>query len=291
MEYAVTTGVAGGAAFVVWVGLVAWPLRRPRHPDLAVAAAVLFASHLVEPLHVTLTPLMFLLAAAAAARPPNAAPTALGAGRVAHAVLGAGAVALSVVLLLGDFTHRSASLDFDLARAERAAALQAPWAAPVSLEARIHLYRARTNKDPAETLAGLRAAARARRREPDDPVRWVAEAAILNSLGRHEEAAAAYAAALRRNPGSALALSGRAEALRALHHPAQAAECRAATRLQTRTGSALRRSRSHCLAEPMGQLDATEDQSVPHVRPAATSAQGDVVSLANWVGELALSIM
>jgi hypothetical protein len=248
VEYPVTTGVLGGSAFLAWLGLAAWALRRTAHPELVVAAAGLFVNHLVEPQHVTLTPLMLLLVGAAAARRTDPlGATGRAATRAAQGALAVGAVVLSAVLVVGDVTHRSASIDFDLAAARRASTLQWPWAAPLSLEARIHLFRARTLKQPTEVEAALTAARAAVGREPDDPIRWVALASILDQLGRHGDAADAFAQALRRNPWSSLALSGRATALAALGAADQAAACRAATELQTRSGSALRRSRSHCL--------------------------------------------
>jgi cytochrome c-type biogenesis protein CcmH/NrfG len=95
----------------------------------------------------------------------------------------------------------------------------------------------------------LATAREARAREPREPKGWIAVAAIEAQLGRPADAARDFAGALRLNPWSEQALSGRADALDALGHDAQADACRAATRLHTHSGSALRRSRSACVGE------------------------------------------
>ncbi|MEY2565578.1 MAG: O-antigen ligase [Actinomycetota bacterium] len=244
VEYAVTTGLVGLALLVGWWVTSVRLGWRTTHPELLVAAGALLVYHLVEPQHITLTPLMLLLVGAAA---PRRAPAAARATRWAQGALAAAALVVAGVLIVGDFTYRSADTDFDLARTRRAATLLWPWARPLSTQARIHLFLARTQKDPSEIPPALDAARRARRREPDDPDRTIAVAAILDQLGRHDESARTYVDALRLNPWSEQALTGRADALDALGRHEAAAACRAATRLQTRTESALRRSRSVCL--------------------------------------------
>ena len=72
-------------------------------------------------------------------------------------------------------------------------------------------------------------------------------AAIEAQLGRQQQAAATYAGALHLNPWSTQALQGRADALAAVGRHEAADACRAASEVETRSGSALRRSRSECL--------------------------------------------
>ena len=245
-EYAVTVGVVGLVLLVGWATAAVREAWRPRRADLLVAATALFAAHLLQPQHLALTPVMLLLAGAAA-RPAAAAgaPTRLTvATQVGLTVL---ALLLSARLLVGDVTYHAAELDFDLDGAQRASSLLSPWARPVSLETRIHLFRAREQKDPSELPAALASARRAVAREPGDPIRRVAMASILFELGRRDAALAAYHEALERNPWSTQALRGRADVLDALGRRAQATACRRAARLETRSGSGLRRSHSHCL--------------------------------------------
>lgn len=246
VENAVTTGAVGIVLLVAWWVLAVKAGWRTDRPEFLIAAATLFAYHLVEPQHITLTPLMLLLTGAAA---PRVASTVRWRVKAVQGGLAAVALALGAILLVGDFTYRAADVDFDLAETQRAATLLWPWARPLSTQARIHLFRARTEKDPGELAPALDAAVRARRREPDDPDRWIAVAAIEGQLGRNAASARTYLGALRRNPWSEQALSGRADALDALGRREVAAACRDATRFQTRTESALRRSRSTCVGE------------------------------------------
>lgn len=64
VEMAVTTGVIGLAAFLMLAGVVTKEMRRAgRSAGWALgAAAALFVHHLMQPMHVVLTPLLFLMA-------------------------------------------------------------------------------------------------------------------------------------------------------------------------------------------------------------------------------------
>lgn len=246
VEYAVTIGFFGLALLAAWAVAAlrrSWP---PRRADLLVGAAALFSAHLLQPQHLVLTPLLFLLVGAARTGTEHRSDAPLPV-RAAQAALVLVALAVAGRILVGDVTFRAAELDFDLEGAERASDLLWPWARPVSLETRIHLFRAREQKDPNELPAALEAARRARSREPGEPIRHVAVASILLDLGRRDEALRAYREALRRNPWSAQALRGRADVLDAVGRRDQAAACRAASELETRSGSGLRRSHSECL--------------------------------------------
>jgi len=244
VEYATTTGIVGVILLLGWWVTAAFQAGRGGQAELVVATLALLVHHLFEPQEFVLTPLMLLLAGAAAARIRLAIP---GTVHVAQIVTGTVALALAGAMLVGDFTYRGADLDFNLDRAKRATTLLWPWARPVTLQTRIHLFRARAEKDPRELPLALAGAVKARAREPDDPAQWIAVAAIEAQLGRQADAATHYAGALQRNPWSTEALRERADGLDALGRRDQAAACRAAAQVQTRSGSALRRSRSECL--------------------------------------------
>jgi O-antigen ligase len=244
-EYLATTGFPGVALLAAWLVAVAAGLRHTHVPELAVAALALLVFHGVEPMHMTLTPLMLLLAGVAAPRAVVVISTGL--ARVARVVLVVAALAVGVRTVAGDLTFRSADLDFDLDRMQRASDLLWPWPNPVTEEARIHAFRARTQKDTNQLVAALASAREARRLEPANPLRTIAVAAFLGQLGRHTEAAREYAEALERNPWSRQALTGRAEALRALGLHRWAASCTGATELDQRSDAELRRARADCL--------------------------------------------
>jgi O-antigen ligase len=245
-EYAVTTGFVGAALLASWLlalGRRAW---RPAQPDLAVGAALLFGFHLLEPQHVLLTPLMFLLAGAAASRASPSHSSRL--PRPLQAALVTGALLLGGAWAVGDTLLRTASLDFDLDAAERSRPLLHPWVEPLALEARIQTFRARTEDRPALLGAAIRLARRAESSDPGDARRAVELAGYLGLQGRNGEAARAYARALEDDPWSKVALLGRARVLEALGHDAASAACgRLARSLETRNGSGVSRSRSECL--------------------------------------------
>ena len=229
VEYLVTTGSVGLALLVTWLALVGRDTRRSPRPEAAVAAAVLLAVHLVEPLHLVLTPLMVLLAATAGT-PAVATPSR--PARAATAVLAAVALAVGARVLTGDLTYRSADVDFNLRRMQAASARLWPWPEPVDAEGRIHAYLARTQKRPSELGAALAAARRARHRDPTNPIRSITVAAALAQNGDHEGAAAEYARALELNPWSKLAALGRATELDRVGRTAEARGCRTATHLE-----------------------------------------------------------
>jgi O-antigen ligase len=246
IEYLGTTGFVGAGLLLAFLIAVVLGLRRGAQPELTVAALCLLAYHALEPQHATITPLMLLLAGAAAPRTPVTPPRR--ALRGAQAVLVALAVVLGGRLVLGDLTYRSADLDFALGRMQRASSLLWPWPNPVNAEGRIHAFRARTEKRPEELTLALEAARRARQREPDNPLRTIAVAAFLGQTGRHGDAAEEYRRALALNPWSRLALTGRSEELRAAGRRTQAAACRTASEIARHATAGLERSRRLCLA-------------------------------------------
>jgi O-antigen ligase len=106
---AASTGTVGLIALVALIGVVvrrAW--KGPRQLGWAAgAAAALFVTHLLQPVHTSLTPLMFLLAGIAAGTPgpARAARTPARVGRAAVGVL------LSAGLLLSTLVLASSVLD------------------------------------------------------------------------------------------------------------------------------------------------------------------------------------
>jgi tetratricopeptide (TPR) repeat protein len=245
IEYLATTGLVGAALFLAWLVTVAKSVQPGKHPELAAAALTLFAFHLANPHHLTLTPLMFLLAGTAAARPGQQGRRRLAA--IGPVMLASVALVVSGRLIAGDLLFRAADTDFDLSRMETASAMLWPWPDPVSAEARIHAFQARTQKRPAELRAAVMAARRARDRDPDNPIRHVALGSLLAQAGDHTEAARVYSEALELNPWSHLALEGRAAALSRLGDPTAAAACRRAADVDRGPDRLLEGSRATCL--------------------------------------------
>ena len=247
VEYLATTGFVGAGLLVAWLGAVALELRRGARPELAAAALALLAFHALEPQHVTLTPLMLLLAGAAVRRRPEPAPS-----RARTAVQAALVVLVLVVgarIVVGDLLFRSGELDFALDRTQQASRLLWPWPNSIVTEGRIHAYQARTEKDRTELLKALDAARRARRLEPENPLRSIAVASFLGQLGRDQDALPEFARALALNPWSRQAFTGRADSLVALGRDTQARACRTASQLTEHPDGALRAARRACLMD------------------------------------------
>ena len=246
IEYAVTTGVVGVLLLCGWLAAMALSLRRSPQLDLVWAAAVLLAFHLLEPQHVVTTPLMFLLAGAAAPR------VALPTGRLVRTgqlVLVAAALVAGGRVLVGDLLLYQANLDFREEPAEQSAGLLRPWVEPLIVESRVHVLRGQEREDPSELVEAERLARLAADRNPADPLRAMELAGILVRQQRHRAAADAYRRALAINPWSKLALTGRAEQLEATGDQAPARACREllAVLAGTRNGSGAGRSRFECL--------------------------------------------
>ncbi len=129
VEYGATTGLAGLAAFTLWLVLAA---RRARG-ELVWLAAIGGVSLLLQPLWVGLTPVLALALGAAARRPPPAVPS--GVGVTAAVLMALGAVA-GGLLVRGDATLRTAVRDHDVAAAGRAARQLPVWPEAPLAEAR-----------------------------------------------------------------------------------------------------------------------------------------------------------
>jgi hypothetical protein len=246
VEYLGTTGFVGAALLLAWLAAIVTALRRGAQPELVAAAAVLLLAHALEPQHVTVTPLMLLLAGAAAAR-NDAAETGGRATLVTQTLLVVTALVLAGRVVTGDVLLRSGARDFAMGPTARASALLWPWPDGHVIESRIHAFRARTEKDPRELAKALDDARRARRLEPDNPTRSIAVAAYLGQLGSHDRAAREYAHALELDPWSRQALARRGDELVVLALPAEARSCRIASQLDAHTDGVLRTARRACL--------------------------------------------
>lgn len=218
VEMTVAGGVVGLGLVVGWFGSVGrwwWRTRRRWDPavlGMAGATTVLGAAHMVQPLHIALTPLLFVMAAVTVEREP--APPA-GAGTsgwrrwltVASITSTALVVAIGAgALVVGDLAARTAVLDFDRTAAQRASRLLAPWGDPLLLESKIERFQFRTGATDDLGYA-VELARRAHEREPDRARFAEAWAAAALEAGRRTEAGQAAAIALELNPWSPTALS------------------------------------------------------------------------------------
>lgn len=208
VEYLTTTGAVGVAALAAWMVLAS---RRARGP-LFVFALALLANHLVEPQSVRTTPVAFLALGAAA---PAARRAGTRAATIAIAAGAAAATAAAAVLLVGDFHLEQGRLDFDLAHARAADRLLPSWPESATLLGRIHLFRWKTEDDPAELDRALAWFREATARAPWLAPTWNSLAENLSAAGRYHAALDAFERALADDPVSLRALNG--IAITALH--------------------------------------------------------------------------
>lgn len=202
VEYATTTGIVGVALFLGWLGFA----TRSGHGPLLWFAAVLLASHLVEPQWVRTTPVA-LLALGAAAAGGTAIPRRRAAS-IATVPLAAGAVVVAGVLLVGDFHLDQARLDFVERHARDAVTLLRPWPEPATVMARIRLFEERTLRRPELAEDAVRWRRRAVERDPTNPALWSALGEDQLANGDPGAAQRSFRAALRHDPVSARALTG-----------------------------------------------------------------------------------
>jgi O-antigen ligase len=226
VEYATTTGIAGLAAFAAFAGLALWPARG----WAGGAALALLAMHGVEPQHVMLTPLVFLLAGVGT--PPGAAMGSViavagrrvTAGLVARAAIVVVGVAMAAVLLFADFELHQSDLDFTIGQARTGMRLLPRWKEPPALQARNYLYYAIVKDDPALYERSRRWRLEGVRREPTDSQSWTKLADVELRLLQLEPAERHFHAALRANPQSVTARIGLAQVLMAGDRPADAVD-------------------------------------------------------------------
>lgn len=207
VEYSVTTGVLG---LVALGAFLLFALRRARGPMLAVAIA-LFVSHLVQPQHVGLTPMMFLAAGAAVARPAMPPTRGLRPLWLASTPL---ALAITGTFLFADHQLRQSALDFTASQALTAERLLPDWKDPPSLLSRNYLYEAITRGqdedyyDKAERWRRVAA-----RREPFDAPTWYRLGDLQLRRSKFAQAEESFRRALTENPTSANARVGLGQAL------------------------------------------------------------------------------
>jgi O-antigen ligase len=209
IEYAVTTGLFGVGALIVW--LVA-ATRRGRG-WLLVAALGVLALHLFEPQAVATTPLAFLALGASAAG--DLAPERR-TGRAGRAIGGIvptvsilAAIAVAAVFLAGEFDLQQGQLDLRTGPAQQANGLLPAWPRTASLLAQVWLFNGivdHHNQADYQVSRAWRLAAV--QRDKADPVLWNVLAEFDETSGRISDARLEYLAALRVNPTSARAMDG-----------------------------------------------------------------------------------
>ncbi|MDH3470125.1 MAG: O-antigen ligase family protein [Acidimicrobiia bacterium] len=216
IEYAVTTGLAGVMALMLWIGAALFAARGP----LAWFALALLGFHLVQPQSVITTPLLFLALGAAAATLKRDERRPL-SRRVASALLLVVAGAAAAAFVVGDYHLHRARLDFDRSSAVTAERLIGHWAQPAHELGKIEVFEAITSKsyDFDSALGWLTSAAAS---DPGDPSSWVALGMLELADGRHVEASIHLNEALRTYPWWMPALMGMAEVEAAQGHHSEA---------------------------------------------------------------------
>lgn len=202
VEYVTTTGVLGVAAFLAWIVLSATRARGA----FAVGAGAILLVGLVEPQWAATTPIALLLLGAAGPVVERRSTVA------ATAVLAVPAVVAGGVLLVGDFHLDQVRLDFDRAHAREALRLLPRWPEPALLRARIDVFEGRSEADQRKLAVARSWLVEGVERDPTNPSSWLTLADFQLSTGRPAEAALAYEQALRFNPQSVRARTGREEA-------------------------------------------------------------------------------
>jgi O-antigen ligase len=203
IEYAVTTGLLGLVLLAAWLWFAAQRASGP----FAAASAALFASSLLSPLFVAVTPLAFLFLGMATNRGFTSRPLPR---RSLALVAPATLVALltASVLVVGDVQVRRALANGDRATIKSAERLNGVWPIPTVLAAGRESLQARNS-----TTGPHRAAAIALRREAitldrTNPDLWNQLGNEYERAHRFEQARRAYDRALELNPWSVRALRG-----------------------------------------------------------------------------------
>lgn len=205
VELAVTTGLLGLVAFLAWLA----SMRPGTHRPLAGFAVALGLTALVQPLTVGLAPLAFLALGASATRSREPAPRrALIA--VSTMVGVTAAVPLAVILLLGDYAAREASLDFELDDAARAERLLPSWPQQATIVAKVQLYRSilAAPDDPVLLQEAVNWRREAVARDPSAPSLHNELGELLLAVPDLDGAEAAFGEALERDPQSFRAALG-----------------------------------------------------------------------------------
>ena len=198
IESVTTSGILGLAALLAIVVVItrrAW--RAPRDYGWAAGvAATLLAYHLVQPMGITITALLFLIAGVATGSPSGSRPERTGSRRgigrwALVAGLGAGLI-LSIMILTAGLFQRYGTTYGDLGALETANAI-APWRIAGAKAYGTYLALDARAKVPGAQEQVAEIAARLVRDHPDNPrVRLIA--ADLHSLALDSEGASAWRA-------------------------------------------------------------------------------------------------
>ncbi len=203
LEYAVTTGIVGGALFAGWV-IVAG--RHARGPGAGFAAGIAVVG-LFQPVAIATAPLAFLAFGSAHSRPGDPVRDW---GRVARGVGLLGVVlglAVGGVFLRGEIALGRAYTDSSANAAATADRLLPPWSIVPSIEWRIHAFEAITEDDSDAWDAALDAARRAADRDPSSAHLWANLGDLRLRSADLDGARSAYAEALARHPWSIRAIN------------------------------------------------------------------------------------
>jgi hypothetical protein len=198
VESAVTTGAVGLAAFLALVGLT---IRRMRHGPRSIGWAVgavagLGVSHLLQPMSISLTPLLFLLAGMAGPSPPEVEaerlPRPRFMRRAGGALVAAAAIGLTGLLLVASMLEAH-GVRYGEEWALRAATRMAPQRITAAEALALHLaFDGRAGDADAAREARDLAAATVRRHPLDPGVRLAA--ADVHVLLRDPQGAALWKA-------------------------------------------------------------------------------------------------
>jgi len=201
LEYAVTTGVPGLLAFVVFAA-IAFRLAGWRSP-LAGFACLALISHLFQPNHAELTPLAFLALGAACATRARYRVTP-----VTPVALGAVALAAGTTFTIGAWALATSSSSVAAARhaTTTARSLLPWWSAPYERTAQLDEAVASANHDTASYRAALSNELEAARREPYLPQPWARAGALELQLGEVGAAETDLRRALADDPWSVASL-------------------------------------------------------------------------------------
>jgi O-antigen ligase len=195
VEIATTTGLMGLIAAASWVALAGIGARGPWVAFVLGAAAL----HLVQPLSVSTTPLVFLALGMSSSRAPDRRPARAPLVALGTALVG---LVLASRLLFGDYETHQAELDFVLSQAMAANNALPEWAAPANLVAKIHAYRAVTRVDANGFALAHDWRVEAARREPWSPQAWIELATFEMARSMPDLAQVHYRRALLENPQS-----------------------------------------------------------------------------------------
>lgn len=196
VEYAVTTGLLGLAALVVFLGAAG----RTARGDLAAAAASLLVVHLLQPLSMATTLTLFLLLGAGGPRVEPVSPST--AAVAIRRLLLTAAIAAGIVFTWGGSAYRRAGLSHDESAARRADAVFRWSPGPPAVTARIHTFRAHDTGAPSERAAAVRWRRVAVDRDPQQPALWFELADAQLTAGDPRSADTSARAGLAINPWS-----------------------------------------------------------------------------------------